>query len=505
MISSNRVICVRVRNGLANRLRTLNSFYNFAEDNNFELRVLWGKGAGWSDEEFYDLFQETKLKFINEKEYEEFSKDRFNLDKVVYKNEKNPAEYVHEIDKKLIVDFIKNNSFCYSGDSCIEYMLDSLWHNYGKYEFIKSLKFRSEIQSKIESISKSFNKNTIGIHIRRGDAVTSPWRDKFSVSDDESFINKMNEEIENNPDCNFFLSTDCIKTNNYFIRKFPNLLWNEDKKFFENIDHSESKPGQKYALVDMILLSKTKKIIGSNWSSFSYISSKINKTPLIIAKKQVSKKEETISLICAVKNRTDMLKISIQSWVIYKNIKEYIIVDWSSDEDISFLSKIDDRIKVIRVENEKNFSLTKSYNLAIKNSVGDLIIKMDSDYIFNPYYNFFERYKIQKKEFLTGNWKDYNLDNDMGFLRYLNGFLYIHRENLIKTDCYNELMQNYGYDDCDLYTRLNKIGLERGYLSHAEPCIIHMPHSDSIRSANYNEKNIIKSLNHNYKISNGLV
>jgi hypothetical protein len=508
MEPSNRIICIKVRNGLANRLRTLNSFYNFAEENNFELRVLWGEGAGWSDEKFYDLFQKTKLKFINEKEYEEFSKNKLNLDKVIYKNEKNPDEYIHEIEQNSIIDFIKKNSFCYCGDSCIEYMLSSLWHNYGKYDFIKSLKFKPEIQNKIKNISKSFNKNTVGIHIRRGDSSTSPWKDKFGISDNESFVIKINEEMEANPDCNFFLSTDCEDTNNYFVNKFPNLLWNKDKKFFKNINHLESKPGQKDALIDLILLSKTKKIIGSNWSSFSYISSKINKIPLIIAKKQevklVPKKEETISLICSVKNRTDMLKISIQSWIKHKDIKEYVIVDWSSDEDISYLSKLDDRIKVIRVENEKYFSVVKAPNLAIKNTCGDLIIKMDVDYILNPYYDFFQEYKIKKNEFLTGNWEDFLIDNDMGFIRYLHGFLYAHRENLIKIGGYNELMKNYGYEDCDIFNRLTDIGLERKYLNHNKPCIIHMPHPDSVRSENYENKDIMETLTDNYKISNGL-
>ena len=90
---------------------------------------------------------------------------------------------------------------------------------------------------------------------------------------------------------------------------------------------------------------------------------------------------EKISVICAVKNRINMLKFSINSWVAYKNIHEFIIVDWSSDDithdEEEYFKKLDDRIKIIKVENEKYFNLSKSFNLAAKNASGDLLLKLD--------------------------------------------------------------------------------------------------------------------------------
>jgi hypothetical protein len=83
---------------------------------------------------------------------------------------------------------------------------------------------------------------------------------------------------------------------------------NTNKNFFDSVDYRESKNNQKDAVIDMMSLSKTKLIIGSNWSSFSYISSRFNKIPFKIAlnKNKISDKisisnTNKVSLICAIK------------------------------------------------------------------------------------------------------------------------------------------------------------------------------------------------------------
>jgi len=212
---------------------------------------------------------------------------------------------------------------------------------------------------------------------------------------------------------------------------------------------------------------------------------------------------EKISVICAVKNRINMLKFSINSWVAYKNIHEFIIVDWSSDDithdEEEYFKKLDDRIKIIKVENEKYFNLSKSFNLAAKNASGDLLLKLDVDYILNPYYDFFETYNINKNEFLTGDWNGYEKNREVGFLLYLNGFLYVHKENFFKVEGYNENLRGYGYDDCDLYSRLESVaGLKRTYLDCDKIVIYHNPHEDNLRSKNYECKNIKLTHSRNY-------
>jgi len=159
---------------------------------------------------------------------------------------------------------------------------------------------------------------------------------------------------------------------------------------------------------------------------------------------------------------------------------------------------------VIRVDGQKYFHLSKAYNLAIHNSTSEWILKMDCDYILNPYYNFFNKHQIKSNEFLTGSYQDSFLDSQIGFFEYLNGFIFVSRENLCKVNGYNENFEGYGYDDTDLYNRLVEKGFDRVYLNHNQLSIFHLPHPDSKRGENYKCKNITSSHSDNVKISNEL-
>ena len=119
--------------------------------------------------------------------------------------------------------------------------------------------------------------------------------------------------------------------------------------------------------------------------------------------KKNNQKTGNVSIICACKNRYDALKISLNSWVMFDEVKEIIIVDWSSDKSIENLLNLDDRIKIIRVNDKKYFNLSQPLNLAASLTTGEYILKLDCDYIINPYYNFFENYKVNDNSFVTGN------------------------------------------------------------------------------------------------------
>ena len=166
--------------------------------------------------------------------------------------------------------------------------------------------------------------------------------------------------------------------------------------------------------------------------------------------------ENNISLICACKNRNEALKVSLNSWLNYKEIKEFIIVDWSSDESLRELIHLDPRIKVINVPNQIYFNQPQPLNLAAKISTGDYILKVDTDYILNPYHDFFGHYKIDNQSFLCGQ-HDYEQDEiaSSPYFKYLRGLLYISRENYLKVGGYNEIhTQYYAYEDDEIVSVL---------------------------------------------------
>jgi len=111
----------------------------------------------------------------------------------------------------------------------------------------------------------------------------------------------------------------------------------------------------------------------------------------------------SISLICACKNRIKPLLISLQSWLLCDEIKEIVIVDWSSDEPIKDITNLDSRIKRVRVNDQQFFNQPQPLNLALKLCTQEDVIKVDSDYVFNPYWNFFESYFVDETSFVCGD------------------------------------------------------------------------------------------------------
>jgi len=216
-----------------------------------------------------------------------------------------------------------------------------------------------------------------------------------------------------------------------------------------------------------------------------------------------------VSLICACKNRYNALKIALNSWTSFEEIREIIIVDWSSDEPIDHLTKLDSRIKIIRVNNKKYFNLAQPLNLAASCATGDYIIKVDCDYIINPYYNFFEKYKIDNNSFVSGNvalQKSYEYLDQNGnysinfknlsieeiaeycnsynhFFKFLKGMLYVSRDNFLKVGGYDEDISDYGWEDTDIVSRLELLNLEHKKIIY-DHNLIHIPHPDRNRFEN---------------------
>ena len=193
-----------------------------------------------------------------------------------------------------------------------------------------------------------------------------------------------------------------------------------------------------------------------------------------------------VSLICACKNRNAPLKISLSSWLLFREITEIIIVDWSSDESLQELTDWDKRIKVISVPNQHYFNQPQPLNLAANIATGDYILKVDTDYILNPYFNFFENYKIDNESFLCGQ-NDYEQIeiNSSPYFKYLRGLLYISKENYLKVGGYNEIhTQYYAYEDDEISHRLEMLGLKK-YKVEYNHNIIHIPHPDKKRVENF--------------------
>ncbi len=110
----------------------------------------------------------------------------------------------------------------------------------------------------------------IGMHIRRTDNSAS-----IKLSPIDLFKNKIMEYLGCNPNQKFFVCSDDLAVIDDLKHDFGELI----TSIVENVDRT-NKVGTENALIDMWCLSKTKKIYGSYWSSFSMSASRLSRTPM---------------------------------------------------------------------------------------------------------------------------------------------------------------------------------------------------------------------------------
>jgi hypothetical protein len=124
-----------------------------------------------------------------------------------------------------------------------------------------------EIKQRVEYIISGYPEKISGIHIRRGDNIRST-----NKSTDDLFKAIIEKEIRDGSSTHFFLSTDSEETEELFLKRYPGLIFLQSNKSFDRSTPDSAKD----AFVDMLCLSRTKKIYGSYWSSFSAVASSIS-------------------------------------------------------------------------------------------------------------------------------------------------------------------------------------------------------------------------------------
>ena len=168
--------------------------------------------------------------------------------------------------------------------------------------------------------------------------------------------------------------------------------------------------------------------------------------------------EQGYSLISCSMNREENLLKSIKTWNNVSNLNEIIIVDYSSDVNIDYAKlvnkKHNKKIKLIRVEGESKWILSHAFNLASYFVNYDKLLKIDADIKLHK--DFLINHPLNNNSFYRGNYKNARNQNEI----YLNGQFLCKTKKFVKIGGYNENIVTYGWDDSDLYQRLeNDLGL----------------------------------------------
>jgi len=183
-----------------------------------------------------------------------------------------------------------------------------------------------------------------------------------------------------------------------------------------------------------------------------------------------------VSIVTCCMNRNENLVRALRSWLALRMVDEVVILDWSSarpvEDSITAAGLTDDRVTVARIDNERRWILTVAFNAAFRLSRFSRILKLDADLMVEPH--FFERNRLRWGTFVAGDWRKARAGQE-----YINGIVYVHRDDLFAVNGFNEFIKSYGWDDSDLYSRLDARRLRR--LSVDPATVRHLDHTDAER------------------------
>lgn len=253
--------------GLGNRLRVISSVYNYCIKNGIELIVHWHRQHGLNAP-FYSLFNPIpNLKIVDCNLFDYFNYNdpsKFNLfiPRFINKIEKRTVYYglgLNKLDSLEINQPITISTYSQQGDL------------YPLSELFQPVK---EIQQVIDEFQQEMGENAIGCHIRRTDNATAIKNSSF-----DKFEKKIEEQIKKDPDTKIFICSDDANVKSFFREKYGNSIISYNSALTRN-----SLKGIRDAVIELWLLSLTKEIWGSYWSSYTDMAISLHNTKYVIIK-----------------------------------------------------------------------------------------------------------------------------------------------------------------------------------------------------------------------------
>jgi len=241
--------------GLSNRINSLASSIRIAEKTKRNLLLCWPK----------DLVCNCNFSDLFENDIKEISKEE--LRKIIKNNRIQVLNRFQNLKFKKKVIIISDGCFdCFSKEDLL-FKFEKIDKEIQKKisEALKKLKIKKSIQKKINQFSKeNFKKEVVGVHVRRGDYKLLT-HNVGGISSNERFMEEIKKEISMNPKIKFFIATEDKETEDKFRKMFGKIIISYPKK----TRIKEQEGAVKEALIELLLLSKCKKILGSFRSTFT--------------------------------------------------------------------------------------------------------------------------------------------------------------------------------------------------------------------------------------------
>lgn len=271
-MSTKKNLYVEPVNGLCNRLRVVDSAYGLAQDLDLDITLVWDTWTGMSGtlDRIIEIPSIIKIicNYSGINRLDSLKKELIKLrvrlvNGRIYQDQQLHSEEVITQFKKDINDkrsvYISAYSRFYKTKNPYHWLIPT-----------------SRVMNQVEQLIENINiGHMIGVHIRRGDATKAR---KYSPV--KYFVESMGREIDADSDCRFYLASDSRQVEDQIINRYGDRITVNSGRDLDRTNSSSSIG----AMVDLMCLSRTKRILGTYWSSFSRTASEIGNIPLLIIK-----------------------------------------------------------------------------------------------------------------------------------------------------------------------------------------------------------------------------
>lgn len=254
--------------GLANRFYAITSAIAFCQDYGVKLKVIWFKDKGMGAD-FHSLFELSE------------DVDKLNVEVIdakwyhyIYDRPRKRNLWLPWLWQQAIFDQILLEKDAYNKEvTCFQKLLKknnsylvAFYSIYTKMGMLQFIYPKMCIREKIEYYKSLFDENLIGIHIRRTDNVLS-----INKSPLDLYIKSMSESIKNDMDVKFYVASDSKEEKEKLKGVFGDKIY-----CLDCVSNRNSLEGIIDAIIELYLLSSTKKIYGSFASTYSTLAANIS-------------------------------------------------------------------------------------------------------------------------------------------------------------------------------------------------------------------------------------
>ncbi len=267
------MIIVKPLAGLANRMRVIDSAISLSEQLHMPLEIAWNKERSLNCH-YEELFLPIDDFTVSHSWYDSARTGIRPWESVSFILRERLRLNVTFAGKTWIYDRHPSSlqDFDFSSLKNRKSVFISTAHRFGVAAHIHKFRPVPQLEERIEKACSSFGAKTIGIHIRRTDSRLS-----IEKSPDHLFFDKIRELIQKDDEAGFFLATDDAGLKARLQEAFPGKISSNHHKLGR-----EDCAGIQNALVDIYCLSRTAKIYGSFYSSFSATAAMITGIPMEI-------------------------------------------------------------------------------------------------------------------------------------------------------------------------------------------------------------------------------